>query len=237
MEELIANIQKAIDETKARIEMTDWKEEFLEMMDDDEYAPLKYYQYNAKDMIEHFDHEGVYNKLKNRWYYLFEAKSPEATELQKTWRKVDAMLSELKNIEKQALRDAWDKEEDEAVKPYLKCNDCRFFGYNERSITDHECAKEDKSSICEYCKKTCGTYPRLEAHIKSKHKPKYYCKECEFPTNSPAVWVRHLKEKKHKEKCGIVKEQKFYPCPDGDIKPYAFPSELKRHSRSGKGRK
>jgi len=226
MEELVANIEKAIEDTKARIEMTDWKAEFTEMIEDDEYAPLKYYQFTMKDMVEHFDHEGVYKKLKNRWLYLAEAKSPEANDVLKSWRKIDGMLSELKNIEKNALRDAWEKEKDIYVKPDLNCRSCRFFAYNYRSALDHECAKEDKSSICEYCKKTCGTYPRLEAHIKSKHKTKYFCKECEFPTNSEAVWDRHLKEKKHKEKCGI--EKPVYECKVCD-KQYYFPSKYNEH--------
>jgi hypothetical protein len=225
MEELLENIQKAIDDTKARIEITDWKEEFKEMDEDDEYAPLKYYEYTMKDMIEHFDHDGIYNKLKNRWYYLLEAKSPEAKELQKSWMKVDAMLSELRNIEKQALRDAWEKE-DIDMRPSLGCASCRFFGYTVRTGLDHECAKEDKSSICDYCKKKCGTYPRLEAHIKSKHQTKYNCKECNFPTNSQAAWDRHLKEKKHKEKCGI--ERPVYECKVCD-KQYYFPSKYKEH--------
>jgi hypothetical protein len=240
MEQLKEKIQVALDRTKIRLAELDWSKEFIEMINDSDYTCLKYYHIGIfVTTIAMFDPEGLYKTTKDRWRVIKDTRPEEAKVMEVDWREIERLLRELRNMEMTALREKWDAEEDDCRKPYLLCEDCNNFYYSETAKTEHECEvdDEDRTTECKYCKKKCGTYERLETHLKSKHHTKYLCKECEFPTNSKAVWETHLRKKTHRENCGIVKEVKTYPCPDCDVKPYTFPSELQRHSRTCKGKK
>jgi hypothetical protein len=241
MEKVIETLKIEIEKTKTRVGKIDWSKEFKDMIDDEEYTPLKYQHLSRHvKLIGMFDPDEVYKTTKDRWRSIKDTRPEEAKVIEVEWKEIERLLKEMCSIEMKALTTAWDSVEDECDKPYLLC-ECGHFAYSEKNKNkdEHDCDLDDeeRTTTCSICNKKCGTYERLDKHKKSKHHTKYHCKPCEFPTNSKAVWDRHLKSKDHKEACGIVSEKKTYPCPDCDVKPYTFPSELHRHSRCCKGRK
>jgi len=232
MDELLIDLQNALEETKIRVAKIDWDYEFVEMINDPEYSPLKYSARPLVERISSIDGDEVYAELKKKYWRT--SNREESLAIWAECKKVELLLQELRETEMGVMIKKWEEAED---KPNLKCRKCRYFGFCERETEDHECDPDDVTTICEHCKLECRTYERLEKHIKMKHNKKHNCKVCNISTDSDAQWERHIVNKKHKERCGIVKEEKFYPCPDCNVKPYAFPSELKRHSRTCKGRK
>jgi len=240
MDKVIETLKIEIEKTKIRVENIDWSKEFRNMMEDEEYTPLRFQHLSRhKKLIALFDPTGAYITSKDRWYSIKDTRPEEAEVIRVEFKEIERLLKEMCDIEKKALSTAWDNVEDECDKPFLLC-ECGHFAYSEknRNKDEHDCDfdDEDRTTECNICGQKCGTFERLDKHKKSKHHTKYRCKECEFTTNSKAVWETHLSKKTHKEACGIVKPEN-YPCPDCNVKPYTFPSELKRHSRSCKGKK
>jgi hypothetical protein len=228
MEAIKEKIQVALEKTKIRLAELDWSKEFINMINDSDYTCLQYYHPAINVVtIGKFDPEGLYEETKRKWRAM-DRNAPEAKVMEEDWRSVSKMLNDLRNTEMTALREKWDAEEDDCLKPYLKCEDCDHFGYSETDKTEHECdlEDEDRTSKCKVCKKSCGTYERLEKHMKSKHHTKYRCKECEFGTSSKAQYDRHIKSKEHKETCGIEKPE--FKCETCD-RVFPFKSLYEAH--------
>jgi hypothetical protein len=236
MDELTAKLNNAIDETKIRLENLDWSKEFIEMINDSDYTPLKYY-YTAVlvKTVALFDPEGLYKTTKNRWHAILNTKSEEADVINKQCREIERLLKLLRSTEMNALRAAWDAEKDECAKPLLKCDDCEYFGWCETSLNDHECEEEDedRTTKCKHCKKNCGTYDRLKKHIKSQHFKPFKCEPCNVGYNTQMQFDRHVKSKDHKEKCGIVKPT--FECTLCD-KKFLYECKYKEHLLSVKHR-
>jgi hypothetical protein len=237
MDKLIAKLNVAVDETKTRIAGLNWRKEFIEMINDDEYTPLKYYHVAVLvRTVALFDPENVYKTTKNRWHAILNTRTEEADAINKQCREAERLLKQLRAIELDALRVAWDAVEDDCEKPLLKCEDCDFFGWSERSAHEHECEKEDEDRTikCKHCKKNCGTYERLKVHIKSKHFKPFKCEPCNVGYNTQMQFDRHTSSKKHKETCGIVKPT--FECKLCD-KQFMYQCKYDEHLLSVKHRK
>jgi hypothetical protein len=239
LETLKADLLLQTDKTRERLAELDWSNEFIEMINDAEYTPLKYQQGALlTTFVASFKNGDVFQSAKTRWMTLKGLNDTRAEVLGELIRDIEKLLRGLRTMEMDKLRKIWDGIEDECDKPMLKCEDCDYFGYSEHAKETHECEcdDEDRTTKCKYCGFKATTYDRLDNHIKSKHLKKciHECKECEYKTNSKNEFEKHTKSKSHKEKCGVVRESfKCEPCD----KEYYFESKYKEHLLSVKHKK
>jgi hypothetical protein len=231
MDKVIETLKNEIEKTKTRIGKIDWDKEFKNMIEDEDYTPLRFQHLSRhKKLIALYDPTDLFNTTRDRWRVIKDTKPEEAKVLEVEWREVMRLLKEMCDIEMKALTTAWDKVEDECDKPFLLC-ECGHFAYSEknRNKDEHDCDldDEDRTTECSICNQKCGTFERLDRHKKSKHHTKYRCKPCEFGTNSKPQYDRHLKCGDHKDKCGIVKPE--FKCEICNNRVFPFKSLYEAH--------
>lgn len=224
--EKLAEMRELIKTEKAnalrRLEELDWEAEFKEAQEDEEYDIIKPYSPELKEFEE------LRTEIRNTL-------NSDTTELCEYLAETERQYLDIFQSQFAILKQEYMKRKDEDYMPFLVCENCFKFFTKESERKEHQDKCEGKKTTCGNCGKNCRTQERLEAHIEaSVCIKKYKCDKCSTfaPTNSEAGWYRHLKSKEHKQNCGIVKEEVYYPCNECDITPFSFPSELKRHKRT-----
>lgn len=237
---MLKKTREICNDAEIRFATIDWEEEFSRMDDDEEYTPIPFLNdgefYDALECPE-TQVEGDERDAK-RFMEMMKLSSCGVEPDRKLVEYVGTIMqikSKIITLYKTKLREEFVKE-DWDLRPSMYCSTCNVFANSVSKFRDHECKETTK---CNHCGKQEKTYERLQNHIQAKHLKtyKHSCKECEYSTDSQKEYERHTNSKAHKQKCGIKLEMVFYPCNDCCVKPFAFPSELKRHMRTCKGKK